>query len=100
MIAPLEGAEGAIGVVVYGNQGKGGHLRYAPRVAVGVRWRITRFGLRSGVIGIRQTATWMRTGLRFYTDQKKGFLIRVNPRESVGPVLDARGPTPAVRYNE
>jgi hypothetical protein len=24
MIAPLEGAEGAMGVVVYGNQGKGG----------------------------------------------------------------------------
>jgi hypothetical protein len=32
MIAPLEGAEGAMGVVVYGNQGKGGMgftLRYA-----------------------------------------------------------------------
>ena len=77
MIAPLEGAEGAMGVVVYGNQGKGGmgsrsdmpldpYFRAglflfswytSAYMAGGVRWRITRCSLKSGVISIRGRAT-------------------------------------------
>ena len=73
MIAPLEGAEGAMGVVVHGNQGKGGmgspsdtplasYFRAglvlfswytSAYMAGGVRWRITRSSLKSGVISFR-----------------------------------------------
>jgi hypothetical protein len=61
MIAPLEGAEGAMGVVVYGNQGKGGmgspsDTPLAPYFRAGLVLFTTRFGLRSGVTGIRRRA--------------------------------------------
>src|SRR6266436_4718264 len=79
MIAPLEGAEGAMGVVVHGNQGKGGmgspsDTPLAPYSAWGcswllvhfrvygwgVRWLITRFSLKAGAIGIRERVTWKK----------------------------------------